>query len=97
LASGARVGYVSDTEYLTKDIINVLKVGGTIATQVDNKNQALNDLLKRQKSLENKLKLVQENYTNQYSRLNKLLYELDSTSKSLTSSLTALTNMNASK
>jgi len=97
LASGVRVGYVSDTEYLTKNIINVLKVAGTIATQVDDKNQALNGLLKRQKSLENKLELVQQNYTNQYSRLNKLLYDLDSTSKSLTSSLTALTNMNASK
>ena len=95
LALGARVGYVSDTQYLTKDIQNVLKAGGTIATQVDSKTQALSGLQKMQSNMENKLMLVQQRYTEQYSRLNKLLFELDNTSKSLTSSLTALTNMNA--
>jgi flagellar hook-associated protein 2 len=97
LALGAKVGYVSSTEDLSKNITNVLKTGGTIATQVESKTLGLAGLQKRQSNLENKLILVQQRYTEQYSRLNKLLYELDTQSKSLTSSLTALTNMNAGK
>ena len=97
LATGVKVGYVSSSETLSTNIATVLKAGGTIEAQVSNKNQAISNLQKRQSNLENKLILVQQRYTDQYSRLNKLLYELDSTSKSLTSSLTALTNMNASK
>jgi len=97
LASGVKVGYVSETEDLSKKLITVLKASGTIEAQVATKNEAISNLQKRKSDFENKLILVQQRYTDQYSRLNKLLYELDSTSKSLTSSLTALTNMNASK
>jgi len=97
LATGARVGYVSDTVYLSKDITNLLKAGGTIETQVASKTKDLSSLQKSQSNMQDKLNLVQLRYTDQYSRLNKLLYELDVSSKSLTSSLTALTNMNAGK
>lgn len=97
LASGVKVGYVSSTEDLSKNVTQVLKTGGTIDTQVANKTNQLSGLQKKQSDLENKLIIVQQRYTDQYSRLNTLLYQLDSTSKSLTSSLTALTNMNASK
>jgi len=97
LASGVKVGYVSSTEDLSKNITNVLKVGGIIESQVANKSTALSSLKKRESNIESNLVFVQKRYTDQYSRLNKLLYELDTTSKSLTSSLTALTNMNAGK
>jgi len=97
LALGVKVGYVSSTEDLSKNVTQVLKTGGTIDTQVANKTNQLSGLQKKQSDLENKLIIVRQRYTNQYSRLNTLLYQLDSTSKSLTSSLTALTNMNAGK
>jgi flagellar capping protein FliD len=52
---------------------------------------------KRQAQLQTRLDLIQRNYFSQYSNLNSLLFQLSSTSNSLSSALTALTNMSASK
>jgi hypothetical protein len=43
------------------------------------------------------LSFFENNKLIQYSKLNTLLFNLNNTSQALTSSLTALTNMNASK
>jgi flagellar hook-associated protein 2 len=97
LSSGAIVGYTSATDTLKTKITSVLTFGGTIDNQVSISNQTLTNLTTRQKNLQLSLEAKQRAYTTQYSQLNKLLFELNNTSNSLTSSLKALTNMNASK
>jgi len=97
LSSGAVVGFVSSTDTLKTKITSVLTFGGTIDSQVGVSNQKLVNLTTRQKNLQLSLEAKQRAYTTQYSQLNKLLFDLGNTSNSLTSSLTALTNMNAGK
>jgi flagellar hook-associated protein 2 len=97
LSSGAIVGFVSSTDTLKTKITSVLTFGGTIDSQVSLSNQRLANLTTRQKNLQLSLEAKQRAYTTQYAQLNKLLFDLGNTSSSLTSSLTALTNMNAGK
>lgn len=97
LSNGAIVGKRSATDTLKSSINEVLKFKGTIDTNVDNKNQLLSQLGKSKSDLSSKLERIRANYTTQYSQLNTMLYKLNITSSALTSSLTALTNMNASK
>ena len=47
--------------------------------------------------MQDRLSKIQDSYIAQYSGLNALLYQLNSTSANLASSLTALTNMAAGK
>jgi flagellar capping protein FliD len=51
----------------------------------------------QQATLQTRLDSIQNNYITEYSNLNALLFQLNSTSTSLASSLTALTNMAAGK
>jgi len=97
LASGAQVGYTSSTDNLKVSIDNVLKFQGTIDLQTTGKKAEIVSLQTKQKLLSNRLETIQNLYTMQYSKLNTLLFNLNNTSQALTSSLTALTNMNASK
>lgn len=97
LSSGAVVGFVSATDTLKTQIASVLRYGGTIDSQVSTSNTKKTELAKRQSNLQLRFEAKQKAYVTQYSNLNKLLYDLNATSNSLTSSLTALTNMNASK
>jgi len=97
LASGASIGFTSSTDNLKVSIANVLKFQGTIDVQTTNKKTEIASLKAKQTQLAARLKITEEMYTTQYSKLNTLLFNLNNASKSLTSSLTALTNMNASK
>lgn len=100
LASGVKMGYVSNTNYLNKYIdglIGVTGSGGLIADTITNENLALDDLNTKETNLEDRLAKIQNNYITQYSALNTLLYQLSVTSNSLTSALTALTNSNNNK
>lgn len=97
LASGANIGFTSSTDNLKVSIANVLKFQGTIDVQTTNKKTEIASLKAKQTQLAARLKITEEMYTTQYSKLNTLLFNLNNASKSLTSSLTALTNMNASK
>lgn len=97
LASGANIGFTSSTDNLKVSIANVLKFQGTIDVQTTNKKTEIASLKAKQTQLAARLKITEEMYLTQYSKLNTLLFNLNNASKSLTSSLTALTNMNASK
>jgi flagellar hook-associated protein 2 len=97
LSSGAKVGYVSATNTLKTQLTSVLSFGGTIDSQVNNSNTKVTQLTSRQKDLQLRLEAKQKTYTTQYANLNTLLFNFTNTSNALTSSLTALTNMNASK
>ena len=94
--SGPLVGYISLTDNLKVDLVNVLKPQGLIDTQTANKKTYVNDLGLKNARLASRLESIRQKYTLQYSDLNTLLFNLNNTSKSLASSLTALTNMNAS-
>jgi len=67
---------------------------GLLSQQIDSQNNSIKDLKARQGTLETKLSVIQNNYIKQYSALNALLFQLSSTSSSLTSALDALTNNN---
>jgi flagellar capping protein FliD len=97
LSSGAKVGYVSATNTLKTQLTSALSFGGTIDSQVKNSNTKVTQLTSRQKDLQLRLEAKQKTYTTQYANLNTLLFNFTNTSNALTSSLTALTNMNASK
>jgi flagellar capping protein FliD len=70
---------------------------GDINSQINAQKATVQDMQKRQAQLQTRLDLIQRNYFTQYSNLNSLLFQLSSTSNSLSSALTALTNMSASK
>ncbi len=97
LASGARVGYISSTDNLKVDIDSVLKFQGTIDLQTTGKKAEIVAMQTKQAKLSSRIETLQNLYTLQYSKLNTLLFNLNNSSQALTSSLTALTNMNASK
>lgn len=97
LASGVKIAYTSSTDNLKTSITNVLKFNGTIDLQTTSKKQEITAMKNKQVSLSNRLQILQDKYTTQYSKLNTQLFNLNNASQSLTSSLTALTNMNASK
>jgi len=97
LASGAQVGYTSSTDNLKASIDRVLKFQGTIDLQTTGKKTEIVSLQTKQAKLSSRIETLQNIYTLQYSKLNTLLFNLNNTSQALTSSLTALTNMNASK
>jgi flagellar capping protein FliD len=67
---------------------------GVIAQQIKAQNNDIIEMQNRQDQLETKLNLIQQSYINQYSALNALLFQLSSTSNSLTSALSAITNNN---
>lgn len=97
LASGVKIGYISSTDNLKASIAEVLKFNGTIDLQTTSKRAEISAIKVKQLNLTNRLEILQDKYTMQYSKLNTLLFNLNNASQSLTSSLTALTNMNASK
>ena len=97
LAKGVRVGYVNDANSLMTFVTSEASFSGTISQQIEAQRNSVTDLQKRQDELQNRLNSIQNNYITQYSALNALLFQLSSTSNSLSSALTALTNMSAGK
>ena len=97
LAQGGRIGYVDATNDLSTFLRSEISFSGDINSQINAQKANVQDMQKRQAQLQTRLDLIQRNYFAQYSNLNSLLFQLSSTSNSLSSALTALTNMSASK
>lgn len=92
LASGVTTGYVSVTSNLNTFINAQVKTGGLLSSQINSETDAVRTLTKRQDDIQIRLNSIQNNLIAQYSALNALLFQLSSTSNSLTSALDALTN-----
>jgi flagellar hook-associated protein 2 len=94
LTKGIKVGYVSDSNTLLSFVTSTASFNGALSKQIEAQNNSVNELRNRQDEIETRLNVIQNNYINQYSALNALLFQLSSTSNSLTSALDALTNNN---
>jgi len=70
---------------------------GTLAQEIKNETNHIKSLTKEKDNIQNRLNKVQGNYITQYSGLNALLFQLNSTSSSLKSALDSLTNMSSNK
>jgi flagellar hook-associated protein 2 len=92
LALGVTMGYVSSTSNLNTFLTAQVKTGGVLSSQIDSETRNVQTLTKRQDDLQTRLNSIQNNLVSQYSALNALLFQLSSTSNSLTSALDALTN-----
>ena len=92
LALGVTMGYVSSTSNLNTFLTAQVKTGGALSSQINSETTAVQDLTKRKDNLQIRLNSIKNNLVSQYSSLNALLYQLSSTSNSLTSALDALTN-----
>jgi flagellar hook-associated protein 2 len=92
LALGVTMGYVSSTSNLNTFITSQVKTGGALSSQITSETTAVQDLTKRKDNLQIRLNTIQNNLVSRYSSLNALLFQLSSTSNSLTSALDALTN-----
>jgi flagellar capping protein FliD len=94
---GLRIGYVSPTDNLMTFVKAQSASGGALAQEMSIEKSAVDASTKEKDNLQTRLNKIQDNYIAQYSGLNALLYQLNSTSTNLGSALTALTNMSASK
>jgi flagellar hook-associated protein 2 len=70
---------------------------GTLSQEIKNETNHIKSLTKERENIQNRLNKVQESYIAQYSGLNALLFQLNSTSSSLEGALNGLTNMNSNK
>lgn len=95
LSKGVKVGYVSDTNSLMTFVTSQTSFSGALGQQIQAQSNSVADLQKRQEELQTRLASIQNSYISQYSALNALLFQLSSTSNSLSSALTALTNMSS--
>jgi len=91
---GLRIGYTSATDNLMSFVKAQSSSIGALAQEIRNENNSVNTLTKEKVSIQSRLNKVQENYIAQYSGLNALLFQLNSTSTSLGNALDSLKNMN---
>jgi flagellar hook-associated protein 2 len=94
---GLRIGYTSATDNLMSFVKAQSSNIGALAQEIRNENNSVNTLTKEKESIQSRLNKVQENYIAQYSGLNALLFQLNSTSTSLGNALDTLKNMNTGK
>jgi flagellar hook-associated protein 2 len=94
LSKDVDVGYVSDSNTLLTFVTSTASFNGALSQQIEAQSNSVIELRNRQDELESRLNAIQNNYIKQYSALNALLFQLSSTSNSLTSALDALTNNN---
>jgi flagellar hook-associated protein 2 len=97
LLSGLKVGYQSSTDNLANLLDSQISSISSLAYQTSESTQSIGSLNKEKAQIEERLEKIQAGYIAQYSNLNKLLFELNSTSASLEGALDSLTNMNANK
>jgi flagellar hook-associated protein 2 len=91
---GLRIGYTSSTDNLMSFVKAQSSNIGALAQEIRNENNNVNTLTKEKESIQSRLNKVQENYIAQYSGLNALLFQLNSTSTSLGNALDSLKNLN---
>lgn len=94
---GIKLGYTSATDNLMSFVKAQSSSLGTLAQEIKNESNQINSLTKEKENIQNRLNKVQESYIAQYSGLNALLFQLNSTSNSLKSALDGLTSMNSKK
>jgi flagellar capping protein FliD len=92
LLSGLRIGYSSSTDNLADLLTSQMSSIGVLTNQTSSGAESLSSLNKEKDRLEERLNKIQAGYIAQYSNLNKLLFQLNSTSQSLTSALDGLKN-----
>jgi len=98
LAQGLKMGYTNTTSNLDKFLVSELdSTSGALVNQITNENNAVLEMQKKETDLQARLNGIQASYVTQYSALNTLLFQLNSTSTSLASALAAVTNINAGK
>ena len=98
LAKGLKMGFSGSGSSLDTFLISEIDPAkGALVQQIASQQSSVSDLQKRQANLQDHLNQVQNNYITQYSSLNALLFQLNSTSTSLASALAAVTNINAGK
>jgi flagellar hook-associated protein 2 len=95
LSGGISVGgSVDSSNNLYTLLSSLANPGGTIDSTVNIQSQNVDSTNRRVKSLSAQLATQEKGYYAQYSKLNSLLFSLNQTSSQLTSSLTAITNIN---
>jgi flagellar hook-associated protein 2 len=92
-----KLGFAGNGSSLDSFFSAEVSANGTIAQQITTQQSSITDLQKKQSELQDHLNTLQNNYITQYSALNALLFQLNSTSTSLASALLAVTNINAGK
>lgn len=93
LSSGVIVGgAVGSTNNLYASLSTVVNPAGILDNLVTTQKTKVTYMTTKQTSLQNKLDRVQADYTQQYSQLNALLFNLSQTSSQLTSSIAGLTS-----
>jgi flagellar hook-associated protein 2 len=93
LSSGVTVGgAVGSTNNLYASLSTVVYPAGILDYLVTTQKTKVTYMTSKQTSLQNKLDRVQADYTQQYSQLNALLFNLSQTSSQLTSSIAGLTS-----
>ena len=98
LAKGLKVGFSGSGTSLDNFITSEIDpTKGALVQQISTQQDSITTLQKKQADLQDHLNQVQNNYITQYSALNALLFQLNSTSTSLASALAAVTNINAGK
>lgn len=97
LLKGLRIGYVSEADNLMAFVKAQSSSIGAIANEIKEETKSVNRLTTEQSLLQERLNKIQDNYISQYSNLNALLFQLNSTSTNLASALTSLSNMAAGK
>jgi flagellar capping protein FliD len=95
LLSGLKVGYQSGTDNLAKLLDSQISSISSLAYQTSESTQSIASLNKDKDRIEDRLNKIQAGYIVQYANLNKLLFQLNSTSTSLGGALDSLKNMNA--
>jgi flagellar hook-associated protein 2 len=97
LLSGLKVGYQSGTDNLEKLLDSQISSISSLADQTSENTQSVKSLNKEKDQIKARLDKIQAGYIVQYANLNKLLFQLNSTSSSLESALDGLTGMNSKK
>jgi flagellar hook-associated protein 2 len=96
LAAGIRIGFGSSSnEDLSQTINDMVNINGEVYQRVQQENALQSQMAQQKVDLQARLDLIQQQYTTQYSALDALLFQLNSTSNALTSSLAALSNQNS--
>jgi flagellar hook-associated protein 2 len=92
LASGINIGSTSfsDTDNLDAFLTSQIEAGGDLSASIVNEQDTLSQMSKKEVALQIRLDSKEKSYFSQYASLNALLFELNTTSSSLTSALAGL-------
>jgi flagellar hook-associated protein 2 len=93
LLKGIKIGYTSATDNLMSFVTAQSSGLGALTQEMQIENEGIKILTLEKEKIQSRLRKVQDSYIAQYSGLNTLLFQLNSTSTSLGSALDSLTNM----